>query len=76
MYNFLCYAKAFKSNQVLFVYFVFISITLVGGAQRVLRFVSEGEFFFGGGLYCNIKHSLQSLIKVYNSMVFSTFTAV
>ena len=49
MYNFLCYAKAFKSNQVLFVYFVFISITLVGGAQRVLRFVSEGEFFFGGG---------------------------
>ena len=35
-YSFLCCAKAFKFNQVPLVYFVFISITLGGGSQRIL----------------------------------------
>ena len=34
--SFLCCAKAFKFNQVPLVYFVFISITLGGGSQRIL----------------------------------------
>ena len=40
--DFLCYAKGFKFNSVLFVYFCFYFHTLGGGSEKILlQFMSE-----------------------------------